>query len=193
VRSNPEVTGSHPPLTDAVSAAKELLGWKLIHQSPEGLTSGYIVETEAYTMDDPASHTYRGETARNRAMFQEAGTIYVYFTYGMHYCVNIVTGQKGQGQGVLIRALEPVDGIELMKTRRGTQDVAQLTNGPAKLVQAMGITKMNGGLHLASGSLRLVPGIPIHEMVQTKRVGIKKAVDQPWRFYVAGNTFVSKR
>lgn len=92
-------------------------------------------------MEDPASHAYAGETLRNAAMFQEAGTIYVYFTYGMHYCVNIVTGSKGHGQEVLLRALEPVDGLELMKRRRGIADTEQLTNGPAKLVQAMGITK----------------------------------------------------
>jgi DNA-3-methyladenine glycosylase len=144
-------------------------------------------------MQDPASHAYAGETLRNAAMFQEAGTIYVYFTYGMHYCVNIVTGQKGHGQGVLLRALEPVDGLELMMRRRRIDDIGQLTNGPAKLVQAMGITKAHGGTHIGNGNVRLEPGITPHEIVQTTRIGIKKAIDQPWRFYIANNQFVSKR
>lgn len=179
-------------LSDAITAAQGLLGWKLVHESSEGVTSGYIVETEAYSMEDPASHTYRGETIRNRAMFQEAGTVYVYFTYGMHYCANIVTGAKGHGQGVLLRALEPVDGIELMTRRRGLSDTARLTNGPAKLVQAMGITKEHNGTHLDRGRLRLEPGIRPSEIIQTTRIGIKKAVDQPWRFYIKDNAFVSR-
>jgi len=179
-------------LSDAVTAAKGLLGWKLVHESPQGVTSGYIVETEAYGMDDQASHTYRGETVRNRAMFQEAGTIYVYFTYGMHYCANIVTGAKGHGQGVLLRALEPVDGIELMSQRRGLSDATRLTNGPAKLVQAMGITKEHNGTHLDHGGLRLEPGTIPTEIVQSTRIGIKKAIDQPWRFYIKDNAFVSR-
>lgn len=182
-----------PDLTDAITGARTLLGWKLVHRSPEGVTAGYIVETEAYTMEDPASHTFRGETLRNRAMFQEAGTIYVYFTYGMHHCVNIVTGVKGHGQGVLIRALEPVEGIELMQARRRLNDIGQLTNGPAKLVQAMAIRRDHSGTHLRDGDVRLEPGLTPAEIVQTTRVGIKKAIDQPWRFYIAGNTFVSKR
>jgi DNA-3-methyladenine glycosylase len=182
-----------PDLSDTLTAAREVLGWQLIHDSPEGKVAGIIVETEAYTMEDPASHSHRGETLRNTAMFQEAGTIYVYFTYGMHYCVNIVTGEKGHGQALLIRALEPVEGIDLMKARRGIDDITQLTNGPAKLVQAMGITRAHSGNHLDTGNLRLEPGITPHEIVQTTRIGIKKAIDQPWRFYIADNQFVSKR
>ncbi len=181
-----------PDLSDALNGARSLLGFKLVHNSADGKTSGYIVETEAYTMEDPASHTFMGETARNRAMFQKAGTIYVYFTYGMHYCVNIVTGKKGHGQAVLIRALEPVEGIELMGKRRKINGIAQLTNGPAKLVQAMGIDKAHYGSHISTGALRLEYGIKPSEIVQTTRVGIKKAVDQPWRFYIASNPFVSK-
>jgi DNA-3-methyladenine glycosylase len=182
-----------PDLSSALSAAPALLGWKLVHDSAEGRTAGYIVETEAYTMEDPASHTFGGPTARNAAMFEAAGTIYVYFTYGMHYCVNIVTGDKGYGQAVLIRALEPVEGIELMQQRRGTGDIHSLTNGPAKLVQAMGINKELYGSHISQGPLLLEPGVETKEIIQTTRVGIKKAIDQPWRFYVAGNPYVSKR
>lgn len=182
-----------PDLSDSVAAAKNLLGWKLVHNSPDGLTSGYIVETEAYTMEDPASHAFMGPTARNAAMFDEAGTIYIYFTYGMHYCVNIVTGPAGHGQGVLLRAIEPVDGIDIMKRRRGVESMVQLTNGPAKLVQAMGITKPDHyGKHITKGGLYLEPGFVPHQIVQTTRVGIKKAVDQPWRFYISGSQFVSK-
>jgi DNA-3-methyladenine glycosylase len=181
-----------PDLSDALQAARTLLGWKFVHDSPEGRTAGYIVETEAYTMEDPASHAFGGPKVRNAAMFEPAGTIYVYFTYGMHYCVNIVTGAKGHGQGVLIRALEPVEGIELMQKRRKLDDIQQLTNGPAKLVQALGITRQHGGSHLTHGTIRLEPGFKPQEIVQTTRVGISKAVDQPWRFYVAGNRFVSK-
>lgn len=180
-----------PDLSDALIAARSLLGWKLVHDSPGGRTAGYIVETEAYDMDDPASHSFGGLKGRNAPMYESAGTIYVYFTYGMHFCVNIVTGPKGHGQAVLIRSLEPVEGIGLMQRRRGTEDERNLTNGPAKLAQAMGITKELNGLTLGE-ELRLEPGIEVHEIVQATRVGISKAVDQPWRFYIAHNTFASK-
>lgn len=182
-----------PDLSDCLLAAKALLGWKLIHDSPEGgMTAGYIVETEAYNQEDPASHAYGGKRIANAALFAPAGTIYVYFTYGMHYCFNIVTGNLGHGQGVLIRALQPVDGLELMKHRRKRQDEKNLCNGPAKLVQAMGITKAYGGTKLNQGAIRLEPGVTPELIVQTTRIGISKAVDQPWRFYIAENQFVSK-
>ena len=184
---------TEPNLADAVSAAKSLLGWLLVHDSPEGRTAGYIVEAEAYTSDDPASHTYTGLTPRNKAMFELSGTIYIYFTYGMHFCVNIVTGEKGSGQAVLIRALQPVEGIELMQKRRAVTDVRNLANGPAKLVKAMGISKEHYGNHISSGSLFLEPGIIPAKIVQTTRVGIKKAITQPWRFYVGGSPWISKK
>lgn len=180
-----------PDLSDSVVAAQSLLGWKLVHETPEGIVSGYIVETEAYDMSDPASHSFGGERARNAPMYQEAGTIYVYFIYGVHYCVNIVTGPKGHGQAVLIRALEPVDGVELMKQRRGVDNTSQLTNGPAKLVQALGIaTSLNG--QQVGGVLRLEPGFTPQEITQTTRIGISKAVHELWRYYVTGNQYVSK-
>jgi DNA-3-methyladenine glycosylase len=175
----------------AVSVAKNLLGMKLVTDLPAGITSGFIVETEAYKMNDPASHTFRGETIRNSAMFQEAGTLYVYFTYGRHYCVNIVTGPVGRGEAVLIRALEPVDGIELMKQRRGT-DSSQLTNGPAKLAQALGIKRSLNGTNIFDGPLKMENGVRYSEIVQARRIGITKAVDKPWRFYAKNNSFVSK-
>lgn len=183
----------NPDLSDPLTAARSLLGWKLIHQSPEGVTAGYIVESEAYNQADPASHTYRGKRVANAAMFEEAGTIYVYFTYGMHYCVNIVTGPAGHGEAVLLRALEPAEGIELMQKRRHTTDRYNLCSGPAKLVQAMGITMAHGGTHITKGSLRLEPGFVPEQIVQTTRVGISKAQNQPWRFYVKGNPYISRK
>jgi DNA-3-methyladenine glycosylase len=182
-----------PDLSNAVTAAQSLLGWKLVHESTEGVTAGYIVETEAYTQDDPASHAYGGKKLANASMFEGAGTIYVYFTYGMHYCVNIVAGHKGYGEGVLIRALEPVEGLELMEQRRKTTDRKNLCSGPAKLVQAMGITKGHGGTHITKGSLRLEPGFVPEEIIQTTRVGISKAQDQTWRFYVKGSPYISRK
>lgn len=180
-------------LSDALSGAKSLLGWKLIHDSPEGLTAGFIVETESYDMLDAASHAYGGERVRNSSLFRAAGTIYVYFTYGMHYCFNIATGQEGQGQGVLIRALEPCEGIELMRFRRRTDDITKLTNGPAKLVQAMGISKTHNGSSVFDGSIRLESGIFPGSIVQTTRVGITKAMELPWRFYIKESPYVSRK
>jgi DNA-3-methyladenine glycosylase len=176
----------------AVQAAPHLLGQKLVHRSPEGVTSGYIVEVEAYTQAEPASHTYKGQTTRNAAMFKEAGTIYVYFTYGMHFCMNIVAGSPGRGEAILIRALQPVEGIELMKQRRRLDDELQLTNGPAKLVQAMGVGRQHNLTSLAGGSLSLGPGFAPTRIIQSPRIGIRVATELPWRFYVAGNPYVSK-
>lgn len=182
-----------PDLTDAAGAAKILLGWKLVHESEEGVTEGIIVETEAYHQDDPASHTYRGRTKRNAGMFESAGIAYVYFTYGMHYCFNIVTGSKGVGQAVLVRALEPTGGLELMKHRRQQDSVRLLTNGPAKLSQAMGITAEHYGNNLFDGrGLYLKPGLQPTDIVTATRIGISRAADIPWRFYIDGNAFVSK-
>lgn len=179
-------------LSDAVKAAPALLGHKLIFKSPEGVTSGYIVETEAYHSDDPASHGFLGLTKRNNSIFQKHGTVYVYFTYGMHFCVNIVTGEAGSGQAVLIRAIEPVAGIELMMQRRKHRKLKDLTNGPAKLTQAMDINKDIDGTNIYDGPLTIAPGIKPQEITIAPRIGISKAKDHPWRFYIEGNEFVSK-
>jgi DNA-3-methyladenine glycosylase len=130
----------------SVEAAPLLLGCTLSRQTPEGTLSLKIVETEAYRQDDPASHSFAGLTNRTAPMFEEGGYIYVYFTYGMHYCVNIVVGKKGIGEAVLIRAGEPLEGVEIMKKHRGINNIYQLTNGPAKLTQALGIisTELSG-------------------------------------------------
>lgn len=181
-------------LDNALTAAKELLGYKLIHETPEGIISGYIVETEAYMQGDPASHSTKGRTPRTEPMFGPQGTVYVYFTYGMHYCMNIVTGPKDHGQAVLIRALQPMDGIETMKLRRKTDSEFNLTNGPGKLCQALGIDKSLSGTHIDNGPLRLEKGLEVTDsnIVTSTRIGISRAADMPWRFYIKNNPFVSR-
>jgi DNA-3-methyladenine glycosylase len=180
----------------AIEAAPLLLGCVLTRHTPEGLLSVKIVETEAYHQDDPASHSFSGLTKRTAPMFKEGGHIYVYFTYGMHYCVNIVVGQKGTGEAVLLRAAEPLDGIEVMKKHRGIDNIHQLTNGPAKLTQALGIISTElSGKKLGPNTLQLSPLEDIVEADQiiiSPRIGIKKALENPWRFYIKNNPFVSR-
>jgi len=186
---------------DTVTVAKDLLGCLLVH-CEETTTAGRIVEVEAYLRDDPAAHSYRGETPRNRAMFGPAGHAYVYRIYGLHTCVNIVTGPEGTGEAVLVRALEPAVGIGLMQARRGTDDPFALASGPGKLTQALNITMDLDGTSLSDGPLqvwapeslpdRRPEGWP-GEIVQTTRIGITKAADLPLRFYLNGNRYISRR
>jgi DNA-3-methyladenine glycosylase len=186
----------------SVEAAPLLLGCILSRQTPEGILSVKIVETEAYHQDDPASHSYGGLTKRTAPMFKESGHIYVYFTYGMHYCVNIVVGQKGTGEAVLLRAGEPIDGIEIMKNHRfgsnvkGRTSHMNLANGPAKLTQALGIISTElSGKKLGPNTLQLSPPedvVEADQIIISPRIGIKKAVDNPWRFYIKNNPFVSR-
>jgi DNA-3-methyladenine glycosylase len=163
-----------------------------------GLIRLKIVETEAYHQDDPASHTYNGQTLRTAPMFEAGGRLYVYFTYGMHYCLNIVTGRKGVGEAVLIRAAEPLEGLELIRSNRGrgSDELTSLTNGPGKLAQALGINSTNlSGKLIGPTTIDLQPAdSPVNpkKIIVTSRVGITKAMDNPWRFYLAGNKFVSK-
>jgi len=175
--------------------AKALLGCYLINKTKSGIAIGKIVETEAYLSNDPASHSYNGKTKRNEAMFGQAGTAYIYFTYGMHHCFNVVTRPKGIGEAVLIRSLEPISGIELMKRRRKTDEVRQLCTGPAKLVQALEISKKQNGIDLINSSLKISNSkfnikLPV---IRTTRVGISKGTDLKLRFYIKDNNFVSKR
>jgi DNA-3-methyladenine glycosylase len=164
---------------DAPDVAPLLLGKLLVH----GECVGRIIEVEAYREDDPASHSFRGPTPRTQVMFGRAGLLYVYFTYGMHYCANVVTGPLGTGSAVLIRALEPLAGLDTMAMRRdGRRD---LTGGPAKLCQAMGIGPQHNGTDLCRGSsLGLFDdGTPPPRTPRVgPRVGITKAVDVPWRW-----------
>jgi DNA-3-methyladenine glycosylase len=180
----------------AIEAAPLLLGCVLTRHTPEGLLSVKIVETEAYHQDDPASHSFSGLTKRTAPMFEEGGYIYVYFTYGMHYCMNIVVGKRGVGEAVLLRAAEPLDGIEVMKKHRGIDNIHQLTNGPAKLTQALGIISTElSGKKLGPNTLQLSPPEDIVEADQiiiSPRIGIKKALENPWRFYIKNNPFVSR-
>ncbi|MDB5183244.1 MAG: 3-methyladenine glycosylase [Candidatus Saccharibacteria bacterium] len=174
-----------PDLSNSVDGAKNLLGWELVHHTPAGDIGGIIIETEAYRQDDEASHTFRGPTKRTMPMFDEAGTLYMYFIYGMHWCLNIVTGQEGHGEAVLLRALKPTHGIELMQQYRKTTDIKRLTNGPGSLVQALAIPPTYSGQKLIHTKLELIPPAkPIGEIESTKRIGIKKATDKPWRFTI---------
>jgi DNA-3-methyladenine glycosylase len=180
----------------AVEAAPRLLGCYLTRQTPLGIIKVKIVETEAYHQTDPASHSFRGVTPRTAPMFQAGGRLYVYFTYGMHYCLNVVTGPEGVGEAVLLRAAEPLEGIDIMKVNRGTDNVRNLTSGPGKLAQALGIidTSLSGKTLNKSSILLTEADQPIGhaEMVIGPRVGIRQAAHQPWRFYIKDNPFVSK-
>lgn len=181
----------------SLEAAPRLLGCYLVRQTPEGRIKLKIVETEAYHQDDPASHSFRGSTPRTWPMFLAGGHIYVYFTYGMHYALNIVTGREGVGEGVLIRAAEPIDGVEIMQNNRGIRDIYKLTNGPGKLAQALGIndTSLSGKILNKSSILLELPSEPVDQkdIVAAPRVGIKLAIDLPWRFYLRNSTFVSRK
>lgn len=174
--------------------AKDLLGCVLVHETKDGISCGAIVETESYHESDEASHTHRGKTKRNRAMFGPAGHAYIYFTYGMHYCFNVVAGEEGVGEGVLIRALEPLEGIDIMRKRRSKENIKDLCSGPGKLVQAMGITFDDYGKPLFKGNLylRKPDKAELFEIAHGPRIGIRKAVDKPWRFWIDGNKFVSR-
>lgn len=177
----------------AATVAQRLLGCVLERHVDGQVLSGRIVETEAYDETDVASHSYNGRTPRVEVMFGPAGYLYVYFTYGMHYCCNVVVGEEGHGAAVLIRALEPIEGIETMRHRRGRIG-KELTNGPAKLCQALAIGKGQNGANLSTGSVRLIPkaALPTAKITITTRVGITRGVDVPWRFYITDNPFVSR-
>ncbi len=177
--------------------ATGLLGMFLVHETADGVTAGRIVETEAYLWGDPACHAYRRKTARNATMFGPPGFAYVYQIYGLHYCVNVVTGPEGVGEAVLIRALEPVEGIPLMQARRGTTKLGDLCKGPGRLVQAMGINKAMNGMSITEPPFQVVPATAYpaantsFRMVTTTRIGITQGADLPYRFYVEGSPFVS--
>ena len=155
---------------------------------------GRIVETEAYDQTDAASHSYKGRTPRTDVMFGPAGRLYVYFTYGMHYCCNIVTGPVGTGSAVLLRAVEPLEGQDVMEQNRNGRSGVELTNGPAKLCQAFGIDKKWNGHDLAELPMRLIvnDAVPQDDIIQTTRIGISQGKDVPWRWYIKGNPYVSK-
>lgn len=177
-----------------IQVAKGLLGQLLVHETPPTVTAGRIVEVEAYLpKNDPGCHAARGMTPRNRVMFGHAGHAYVYFCYGNHYLFNVVTEKNGIPGAVLIRALEPVKGLELMTKRRGhfkTGDLA-LTNGPGKLVQALGIGKRHNGISLWKKPLYLKTIKRMEPIAVTTRIGITEGSELPLRFYLKGNPYLS--
>jgi DNA-3-methyladenine glycosylase len=172
-----------------VNLAKALLGKILVF----GDLSGVIVETEAYLYkDDPGCHANRGQTRRNEPMFGPAGHAYVYLIYGMYHCLNIVSGKEGEGEAVLIRALEPLNGIPLMQKRRKTKKIENLCNGPGKLTQAFAITLKHNNLSLLEGDLRIYNSRSKPVICTSRRIGLSAGKELELRFYIKGNRFVSK-
>ncbi len=169
-------------------AAPALVGWTLLVDG----VGGRVVEVEAYREDDPASHSYGGPRGRNVVMFGPPGRLYVYRSYGVHWCANVVCEGEGAGAAVLLRALEPTHGIETMRARRGLDDVRLLCSGPGRLTQALGITAAHNGLPLDRPPFALLPPERPPAVVVSRRVGITKAADRPWRYLAAGSRFVSR-
>ncbi len=178
----------------AEEAARRLLGCQLISEIDGRFVRVKIVEVEAYDELDEASHTFRGRTKRNDAMFKAAGHLYVYFTYGMHYCCNVVCCDEGFGSGVLVRAVEPIEGVEVMEERRGRAGL-ELSNGPGKACQALGIDTSWSGHDLSRAPIRLMkqPQLSDDQIVSGVRIGISKAVHELRRYYIADNPYVSKK
>ncbi len=181
----------HPQdfLADAVVVARALIGATLVVDG----VGGTIVETEAYDRDDPASHSHAGPTPRNQAMFGPPGRAYVYRSYGIHWCLNFVCREEGHGAGVLIRALAPTQGLERMRERRGLDNPRLLCAGPGRLGQALGITRDFNGLRLDAPPFELRAAEGTAPVVTGPRIGISRAVEQPWRFGLAGSGFLSRR
>lgn len=187
---------------DVNTVAKNLLGKIFVHNIGIKKLSGIIVEVEAYDGSvDKAAHTYIGKTKRNEIMFEEGGFLYVYFTYGAHFCSNIVTGKKNEGTAVLLRGIEPLEGIEIMAKNRFGFSVLppkkklNLTNGPGKICQAFQINNSHYGTNLTKDEIYLLDNKKIKDtdIVVTTRIGIKKSIDLPWRYYLKDSSYVSKK
>lgn len=174
---------------DALAVAPQLIGVQL---SIDGV-GGLIVETEAYDQFDEASHTYQGPSARNASMFGAPGRAYVYRSYGMHWCLNFVCREAGHGAGVLIRALQPTQGLARMRERRGLAYERLLCAGPGRLAQALGVTRELDGCALNMAPFELQPAQGMIEVACGPRIGISKARQTPWRFVLAGSPWVSRR
>jgi DNA-3-methyladenine glycosylase len=174
---------------DVISVARRLIGCVVRH----GESAGVIVETEAYHDSEPACHAYIGLTVRTATLFERPGIAYVYRSYGVHMMLNAVCEPEGVGAAVLIRALEPIEGIALMRQRRGRERLEELCSGPGKLTQALDIDLSLNGTDLQSGPITITPGAVDLEVEVSQRIGITRAVELPWRFTVAGSRFVSRR
>jgi DNA-3-methyladenine glycosylase len=180
-------------LQDTVTVAKRLIGQVLLHESPYGVIAGRIVETEAYVTGDPANHASRGMTRRNSAMFGPPGRAYVYMIH-TRWCLNAVTQPEGVGEAVLIRALEPILGLDIMAELRKKTNPRDFCSGPGKLTQAMAISGEHNHADLTSGTIRILEFEEVDNIIQTTRVGIKHAADRPLRFYSREDAkWVSKR
>ena len=170
-----------------LAVARDLIGATLLIDG----VGGVIVETEAYHHEDPASHSYVGPTARNASMFGAAGHAYVYRSYGVHWCLNFVCGD-GDASAVLVRALQPVEGVEAMQSRRGVSEIRKLCSGPGRLSQALGVTRALDGRPLDQPPFRILGAETPATVVAGPRIGISKAVERPWRFGLAGSPFLSQ-
>jgi DNA-3-methyladenine glycosylase len=168
--------------------APELVGVTLLVDG----VGGTIVEVEAYDHEDPAAHGYRGKTARNASMFGPPGHAYVYRSYGIHWCLNVVCEGEGVASAVLIRALEPTQGLDEMRARRGLDDPRLLCSGPGRLCQALGVTREHDGLPVDEPPFELLPRQEEPEIVTGPRIGITQAADRPWRYALAGSRFLSR-
>jgi len=187
---------------DVHIVAKELLGKFLVRKIGSKHLIGKIVEVEAYKGSvDEAAHTFCGKTKRNEVMFNEGGLLYVYFTYGMHFCSNVVAGKLNEGNAVLLRAVEPVNCIELMAINRfgkkdfSAMELKNLTNGPAKICRAFSIALSENGTDLTGNEIFILdsPKLSKNKIAASVRIGIKKSVDLPWRYYIKNNSFLSRK
>lgn len=180
-----------------VVVAKQLIGKTLVRRLGDGTRlEGLIVETEAYGgRFDPASHAFRGKTSRNSVMFGESGHAYVYFTYGFHNCLNLVTGNEGTASAVLIRAMEPQEGIEKMRRFRNSQSNLNIASGPGKLCQALSIDRNLNGIDVTSmkSPLHLLDSYQEPKVAASTRIGINSGVEKEWRFYAVANAYVSRK
>jgi DNA-3-methyladenine glycosylase len=180
-----------------LEVARDLIGCRLLHETPEGRIGGRIVEVEAYRgRHDPASHAFRGPTPRSRIMFGPPGRVYVYLSYGMHHCMNIVTEPDGDAAAVLLRALEPTDGIESIRRRRPGVAVSRLLAGPGCLTRGLGVDLSRNGADLADGSLWIEArssALPAAAIATGPRIGISRAARRPWRFFLARHPSISAR
>ncbi len=187
---------------DTLTVARELLGKIFVRILNGEILAGRIIETEAYIAgEDESAHSSRGKTKRNATMFEEGGLLYVYFTYGMYYCANVVTNDKGKGDAVLLRSIEPLEGIEIFaqnrfgKTEITEKEKRNLLSGPGKICMAYNLTKTEDGADLLGDEIFILDArkVPRNKIVQTTRIGISKSKELPWRFYEKDNPYVSRK